>query len=288
MKHVLARLEGQAWNTTGARALQMVAGLVVVYRALSEVRFAPFLFESDASSWASSPILVYVALSFWLVGGVGLLTGVLTRLSSLLALAAYVVLETLTVTHDGGDNVLRIVLLYMVFLHDRLPAPHRIEPGARVLLHNVGVGLIYLQVVTLYFVSGTLKMQGEVWFNGTALYYITGVEAYSTGVQLLRDLFSNPVVVTLGCYSAMVYQVGFPFMLTSRFHLVWVLLGISFHLGIFVVMGLTTFSAIMIGLILFTVRDSEWASLQAFASGLVSRLRQGGPVRPRASRVAPH
>lgn len=288
MKSIFTRLESQAFNATGARALQMVAGLVVVYRALSEVRFAPFLFESDASWWASSPVLVYVALGFWLIGGVGLLTGVLTRLSSLLALAGYLALEGLTVTHDGGDNVLRIVLLYMVLLHDRLPAPQRIQPGARVFLHNVGVGLIYLQVVTLYFVSGTLKMQGEVWFNGTALYYITGVEAYSTGFQLLRSLFSNPVFVTLGSYSAMVYQVGFPFMLTNRFHLVWVLLGISFHLGIFVVMGLTTFSAIMIGLILFTVRDGEWASIQAFASGLASRLRPGGLMHPRASRVTPH
>jgi hypothetical protein len=288
LKSVFAQLEAQAWNTTGARALQIVAGLVVVYRALSEVRFAPFLFESDASSWASSPLLVYVGLGCWLVGGVGLLSGVLTRLSSLLALAGYLALESLTVTHDGGDNVLRIVLLYMVFLHDRLPTPQRIQPGARVFLHNVGIGLIYLQVVTLYFVSGTLKMQGEVWFNGTALYYITGVEAYSTGFQLLRSLFSNPVFVTLASYSAMVYQVGFGFMLTNRFHLVWVLLGVSFHVGIFVVMGLTTFSAIMIGLILFTVRDGEWASLQAFASSLAARLRPGDLMHPRASRVTPH
>ncbi len=268
----LLNLERQTKNTIGARLLQIVAGLVVVYRFYSEVRFAPFLFEINNSNWSSSGLMVYVCLGFWLVGGTGLLIGYFTRISTLLVLVGYVVLESLTVTHDGGDNVLRIVLLYMLLFHDRLSSSDQIKPGARVFLHNLGIVLIHLQLVVLYLVSGTLKLQGPLWFNGTALYYITNVEAFSTNWQFLRSFFFNPIFVAIATYMSVLYQIGFPFMLGNRLHLLWVLIGLSFHVGIFMVMGLTTFSAIMIGLILFTVRDNEWLAIQSFGTQMLPKL----------------
>jgi hypothetical protein len=68
-----------------------------------------------------------------------------------------------------------------------------------------------------------------------------------------------------------VYQVGFPFVIFTGLHLPWIAFGIAFHLGIAVVMGLISFSATMIGLLLFTIRDGE-------SSGNFVELFQPGPT----------
>ncbi len=261
MNALIRTFETRAQNVIGSRILQIIAGLVVVYRFLTEVRFANFLFEMDPTSLLSSPLVVYASLAGWLIGGLALLTGFFTRAATLVVFLSYVVLESVTVTHDGGDNILRIVLLYMLFFHDKITKPNLIKPGALTFLHNVGVKMTVFQIVVLYLVSGTLKLQGDVWHNGTALYYITNVEQFSTNIGWIRSMFSNPILTTLATYATLAYQIGFSFMLNNRYHLIWVVLGIGFHLGIFVVMGLTTFSVVMIGLILFTVRDAEWKTI---------------------------
>jgi hypothetical protein len=275
MNALIRTFETRAQNVIGSRILQIVAGLVVVYRFLTEIRFANFLFEMDSTSLLSSPLVVYASLAGWLIGGLALLTGVFTRAATLVVFFSYVVLENVTVTHDGGDNILRIVLLYMLLFHGQLTKPSLIKPGVTTFLHNVGVKMTVFQIVVLYLVSGTLKLQGDVWHNGTALYYITNVEQFSTNVGWIRSIFVNPILTTLATYATLAYQIGFSFMLNNRYHLVWVALGIGFHLGIFVVMGLTTFSVVMIGLILFTVRDAEWkAIISIFEEHVIRRLQR--------------
>ena len=88
----------------------------------------------------------------------------------------------------------------------------------------------------------------------------------------MQELFKNPWIVTFATYSAVLYQVGFPFMLLNRLHWIWIVLGVGFHLGIGVVMGLVSFSIAMMGLVLFTVRDSEWAAASRFASSVLPRF----------------
>ena len=79
----------------------------------------------------------------------------------------------------------------------------------------------------------------------------------------------------------MLHQVLFPVAMFSRFKLLWVALGIGFHVGIAVFMGLITFSAMMIGLELFLLTDPEFASLREGGRWLRERLalaRRGLPA----------
>jgi predicted DCC family thiol-disulfide oxidoreductase YuxK len=67
----------------------------------------------------------------------------------------------------------------------------------------------------------------------------------------------------------------------SRFKLLWLAMGISFHLGIGAFMGLVTFSSVMISLELFFITDGEHARFRGW-------LRSLGPgllavYRPRAT-----
>src|SRR6476620_1700415 len=71
----------------------------------------------------------------------------------------------------------------------------------------------------------------------------------------------NPLIVTVTTYVPMFYQLLFPIATISRLKIPWILLGICFHLGIMILMGLITFSWIMIGLELFFISDQEYAMI---------------------------
>ena len=125
------------------------------------------------------------------------------------------------------------------------------------------------QLCILYLISSTLKLQGEVWTNGTALYYVTHTKWFGPPWEWMRRLFENPFIVTIGTYGAVLYQLWFPVALWTKFHWLWVLIGVSFHAAIAVVMGLVSFSAIMTTLVLFTLRDEEWAAISSFLRRLL-------------------
>ncbi|MCD0175655.1 DUF393 domain-containing protein [Deinococcus sp. 14RED07] len=283
-------MEARPLNTIGTRLLQIFVGAAILYRILTEFPFAQYFYGtagpmlggttpllgfelgSAVDRMVYSPTGIAVFHVLWLAGAVGLIAGWRTSCAALLALIGYVWAEARSITHDGGDNVMRIVLLYMVFFSAAAAGARQTRtpprPGARTVLHNLAVLATYVQLCLLYLVASTLKFDGDVWKNGTALYYVTQVNWFAPPWPWMQEMFKNPWIVTLATYSAVLYQVGFPFMLLNRLHWVWVVLGVGFHIGIGVVMGLVSFSIVMMGLVLFTVRDSEWAA----ASRTVSRL----------------
>jgi predicted DCC family thiol-disulfide oxidoreductase YuxK len=281
-------LETTPMNLVGARLLQVGVGLTILFRWITELRFTQYFYGPEGvgmgstvgwlgnvgfqvDAWAFSYYGVWVWVGLWGLGALGLVLGYQTRVAACLALVGYLFAETRSITHDGGDNILRIVLLFMVFLLDRstLQSIQTPNPTSRVhmavFVHNLAVLAIYAQICLLYMVSGSTKLSGEVWFNGTALYYVSHVDWFAPPWAWLQEAYKNAWIVTLGTYAALLYQVGFPFMLLHRWHIAWVVLGIGFHLGIGVSMGLVSFSMAMIALIMFTLRDSEWAKLQAWS-----------------------
>ncbi len=263
-------VEEKAFFLTGARLLQIGAGVVLLFRALTELPFAGFLNDITTIPAQFRETTAIGLLIIWLFAGLGLIFGKWTRLASLGGLAVYVMAEPFSITSDGGDNILRLVLLYMVFMLE--PEQLKKAKGVSIFLHNVAVVATLLQICVLYIISGSAKLQGHSWVNGTALYYVLHVDAYGVNWVWLRDLIKQPLVVAGLTYTTIVYQIGFVFMLTSRYHVFWVLLGVGFHLGILVCMGLTTFSLIMISLGLFTVRDSEWRMIGSWLQATAPKL----------------
>lgn len=82
--------------------------------------------------------------------------------------------------------------------------------------------------------------------NGTALYYtLRGAEYYLPGMEYL---FTWDTPVVLATYVTVAAQVLFPILVIFRpTRLFIVLIMMSFHLGIFLLMGLSSFALIMIG-----------------------------------------
>ncbi|RTH99433.1 hypothetical protein CSW23_08200 [Thermus scotoductus] len=284
-------LESQPFNRIGARLLQIGVGAVILYRTVTELPFAQYLYGPDGPAIGSTitwlgPIGVwvdtvfysawgvYLTLALWGLGGLGLILGFRPRLSTLLALIGSLLVELRGNTGDGGDNILRLLLLYMLFFHPRIEQLSATASGTAVFSHNIGVIAVYAQLIILYLVSATTKLQGEVWINGTAAYYVTQLDSYGPPWASVRELFKNPWITTLATYSTIFYQLFFPAMLLAppTWKISWTVFGILLHLSFAILMGLVTFSAVMISLLLFTLGDKEWALLAQVTKRWIPKL----------------
>ncbi len=170
---------------------------------------------------------------------------------------------------DGGDNIMRIVLFFMIFVNagavlslDSTRKPWRgralVQPVLAV-VHNFAVLAIVLQLAFLYMSTGLYKAMGELWQNGTALYYILRVDAFSwPGVA--EYIYRNPYIVVGATYGTVLFEITFgPLLLNRWTRLLSVIpAGFLFHLGIGAVMGLTTFAWSMLSLYPLLVTDGEY------------------------------
>jgi predicted DCC family thiol-disulfide oxidoreductase YuxK len=175
---------------------------------------------------------------------------------------------------DGGDNIMRIVLLFLILVNTgayfsldarrlRRPLPPALRQSLAI-VHNVGVLLILAQLAMLYMSTGLYKAMGELWQNGTALYYILRVDEFSwPGVA--EFVYRNPYLVVLGTYGTVLFEVAFPPALFNRWtRYAMILIGASFHASIALFMGLVTFAWSMLSVYPVLVTDAEYRNLQAW------------------------
>lgn len=93
---------------------------------------------------------------------------------------------------DGGDNlayvVIPMLLLTRRYDHFSISTGAARWISARILgtirslsipLHNLGVLAIALQITLAYVTSGLYKIQGRLWQDGTALFYIMRVPEFT-------------------------------------------------------------------------------------------------------------
>jgi hypothetical protein len=286
LRHGWDWLASHPHQLKGLRALQVFLGAMLLFRMSTEARFAAFLWGPGGIGHGTtvplygalgrvfdlayrSPSTATATAVAGAAAGACLVLGRWTRVASLAAFLVIQVLETrLPELCDGGDNIARLVLGYMIFC---LPHGARPKPGSlRVWLHNVAVLAIGAQLCVLYFTSGFMKLSGERWTHGVATYLISQVEWFS--LPGTREIFKNAFVAMASAYGSMLFQFWFPVAIFTRAKLVWLAIGIFFHLNIAVVMGLVSFSLAMIGLELFVVTDEEWMRLARGARRLVARL----------------
>ncbi|CDR29228.1 HTTM domain-containing protein [Staphylococcus schweitzeri] len=173
---------------------------------------------------------------------------------------------------DGGDNLLILLLFYLLFANTTTyfaVIKSKRNSELRSIIHNFAVYACIIQICIVYFVSALYQVNGEKWFNGTALYYITQVDIFSNP-NLDFLLTNNDIVMSVLTYFSVIIKIAFPFLIFNKnIKLVIVLLIIMFHIGIGIFMGLVTFALTMIlaESLLFT--DSEYRK----ANKILNRIR---------------
>lgn len=287
-------------NMIGLRLLRIALGVMILTRFITEAGYASvyynsvtgFALDSQISGleqlytfFFNLPLVPNIFWMIWAAAALSLILNVKPTLGALVALLCFTIDSERSVTQDGGDNLARILLFYLLFTRStfQLPSPGR--TSARTYIHNMAALAIYLQVAILYLISATAKLDGQSWINGTALYYVLQTSGFGPPFDWMRELVKNAYLVTFGTYATIVYQVAFPFMLLNRLHFLWVLIGIGMHIGIALIMGLLPFGIIMTGAVLYTVRDSEWTHLRNLLRKLVPNLPK--PLTPLLRTLVP-
>jgi hypothetical protein len=182
---------------------------------------------------------------------------------------------------DGGDNLLYILAFYMMFAdcgaYLSIDSGHRrnrtrLSPLIAV-IHNFAAFAILVQVALLYLTSSLFKIQGHMWMNGTAIYYILRNAEFNLS-PVAHVFYDSDVVVTLLTWSTVIFQMAWPFMVWFRPARLFLFVGaVALHCMIGYFMGLMWFSAVMISAELIVFDDSEYSRAAAWMESMLSAGR---------------
>lgn len=175
----------------------------------------------------------------------------------------------------GMDTMLNLLLLYLsigpsgaalsidrwlqVRRLRRLGFAH-VDPPAPLASARVAMRLIQIHFCIIYLMSGTSKLQGSTWWTGTALWGCFANFTFAPVgspwyVDVLRFLSRHrllwELIMSGGVVYTFVMEIGLPFLIWfPRFRWLYIIGSLLFHTGIGLLMGLTTFSMLMMCMVL--------------------------------------
>jgi hypothetical protein len=184
---------------------------------------------------------------------------------------------------DGSDNVIQVTLPFLIFAdsykHFRLDFKFSVFKklerfnifnknetivDLRRFIANAALFGLMFQVCYVYFFTALAKLQGEMWLNGTAIYYTMRVEEFRATAWNI-PLTENHYFVVLGTYFTIMMELAFIFLVWSRTTKFYVLiLGVLLHVGIWIFMRIDDFSWIMIGTYFVFITDDEYRTFSIY------------------------
>jgi hypothetical protein len=110
---------------------------------------------------------------------------------------------------------------------------------------NLALRGIQIHLCVIYATAGLAKLQGEAWWNGTAVALLLGNSDFRPFDLTWLALF--PQVINLATHLTVAFEITYPILIWNRwFRPLYLVAAIALHLGIAVVMGLAEFAVAMI------------------------------------------
>lgn len=199
------------------------------------------------------------------------LLGVFTRLSSITLFFLLFIFKIRNIyLLDGADNVISVILPFFVFLDSyslvgfyekfSRKIKDRFSPFLHITSKWFSIAMM-LQICIIYFFASLHKLQGTVWIDGTALYYVLNSDDFSAS-SLNAIITSSAVFVKFFTWFAIAFQLSFPFLVSfKKTKYPILLLGVFFHIGIFILMRIDNFSLIMLACYAIFLTDNEYLNL---------------------------
>jgi hypothetical protein len=285
---------------------RMALGLIVVIDAIRRLGSARALYSDEGvfpgwllggmrdyqwsilKLWDAPEIAIAVFIAT-VIAGCLLAIGVGTRVA---AVATWILVSSIQArnpfTLSGADTLIQVMLFWNMFLPSaawwsvdaRRTRTHDI--ARPVTVTSLGALGIAAQVAAMYLFTAILK-SGETWrWDGTALYYATGmidmIKPFGREVHRLPDLLLE--VLTHG---SLVFEFALPLLILFPFARGWgrtfaVFATMLFHLGIFSVMDVGLFPFISGASMIPFLSTSFWSWLDANpAHGRLRTGQTGGP-----------
>jgi len=169
---------------------------------------------------------------------------------------------------NGGDNLLKFIMLYMIFIDSyKYFSINKIEyknSTTRYLsnvLSNMGGLSVCIHICFAYFISGWHKIHADVWFNGVATYYTLSLDRFK-GTPWNASLAKNGIFVTISTYFTMLVEIYYPVLIWfKRTKKTISICAILMHIGIYVFMMIYDFQIAFIMTQGFFFSNKQWVLL---------------------------
>jgi hypothetical protein len=243
-----------------------------------------FVVRNDAALFSSFPIKfsvirdhylmliwIYIVVLFLNIAGIG---------KWATALLLFLLMDTVHKLNlgfiNGGNILSRLIVLYLVFAnsyeHFVLFKSKDIDPERKKLsnlVSNLAAYSIMLQLCIAYLSSGIAKLHYPVWLNGEALYYTLSMERF-VGTPLNHLIAHNAVLVKMGSYATLAFELLFPFLIwVKRFLKPLLVAGVLFHLFIYIFLMIYGFQVVFVLTYGLFLSNEEW---MYFINKIKSRL----------------
>jgi hypothetical protein len=181
-----------------------------------------------------------------------------TSLFGMDAIMVVIVLYLMIGPSGSALSVDRLIARYRAIRRARkahLPRPEA-QPPVPSVSANLAIRLLQVHFCIIYLVAGLSKLQGPMWWNGTAV-WATMVNfefcpmrnrLYADALRFLAEhRWLWEMVTTGGTLFTLVFEISFPFLIWNpRLRRLVISAAVLLHLGIALVMGLVSFSIIML------------------------------------------
>ncbi|KYG65225.1 hypothetical protein AZI87_11735 [Bdellovibrio bacteriovorus] len=151
----------------------------------------------------------------------------------------------------GADIIAALFLFYMSFTQscERLSVLNLIRKKSTFkssdTISSMMIRMMQVQIAVLYAYTGWEKLKGGSWWDGTALWSVMANPQMTTfDFSFLRSI---PWVIPVIAYLTIIFEIYFPAMVAwPKTRNLWLLLGVFFHAGIGIFMGLGPFATTMV------------------------------------------
>lgn len=183
---------------------------------------------------------------------------------------------------NGGDTLVRVTLVFMLFANlsehfslDSLRRKRKNQAAWRIVpahvsnaAHNTGLVLSCFQIIVVYTTSGVWKLLGDEWLDGTALFYALRIDNFMLYPALNELIWQSTQFIHVATFISLWVQTLFVVFILWRPTRIFVLVCLIFmHLGIGLLLGLWTFSLVMIALDMLFIRDKTWRAIHSWIRG---------------------
>jgi hypothetical protein len=152
--------------------------------------------------------------------------------------------------HFGADVIGSLLLFYLCFTQscERLSVLNLFTKKRSFedsdMLSSVMIRMLQVQIMVIYAYTGWEKLKGASWWDGTALWSVLANPQMTTmDFSFLRSI---PWVIPVIGFMTIIFEVYFPPMVIwQKSRYIWLLMGVSMHLGIGIFMGLMPFATVM-------------------------------------------
>jgi hypothetical protein len=232
--------------------------------AAGPLRFSPLQYVTD-------PTVAHFVYGFTVVVAVGFTLGWHTRIMSILLYCCMLSLYHRNVSSNGGpDAVPMILTFYMMFCPsgaayslDALKAARKRGSAAEPLIVPWAVRLLQMQLCLIYFQATIIKLQGQLWLNGTTVHYILFLREYRD--HNMEWLAQYPLLINMMTHGAILIQFTLAFWLWFKPTRRWAILGgVMLHMGIRPILNVPGFGEVMTAAYLTFLAPDELDALLRF------------------------